>query len=820
MKVRKMLLAVLAFIMSLPIAAKEFTYTDLSGVEWTCEFVDETDPTQGIIITSSVSTTEGLVLPLEINDGDTTLPVIGISLGLEEGITSIPDNCFQGCSNLTSVVIPTSVASIGENAFNGCSSLSSIIIPNSVTSIGAYAFANCSSLSSITIPESVESIGHDAFAGCEMLASVTILSSSITCIEWQTFWCCGLTSIEIPSSVTQIETMAFVGCRSLTSVLIPESVTYIADGAFGSTGLTSVTIPASVTHIGSGAFSGNSALTSIIIDGNNPVYDSRDNCNAIIETASNTLLQGFRSTVIPSTVTKIAYNAFQDQNITSVYIPEGITEIEGNPFSYNQITSIIVDENNTVYDSRENCNAIIEKATNTLIIGCNASSIPSTVTSIGNNAFQMCQDLSSLTIPSSVTSIGDWAFETSGLPSVFSLPEGLVSIGEGAFAGVGFTSITIPSTVTSIGKGAFSCNLSQMVVSEDNSVYDSRDNCNAIIETSTNTLLFGCNKTIIPLSIKSIGDGAFRGCEFTEITNDPLQASDNCLYLPASVTSIGDYAFHESSITTVALPESLAELGEFALGGGVTSLVSTRTNPFFIENTDIGVAFDCVLHIPVGTKDAYIAAGWTEEVFGGGIVEDGVVPDFVSVSLSSDGAGTFCSRYNLDFSGTEDVKAYIVSAFTPSTGEATLTRIKYVPALTGIVLLGGEGEYDIPVTNKQTVVANLLVGVTGRTQLNKIDGRYTNFILYNGVNGLGFYAVNNGSTLAANRAYLPLPTISLPSSVDVKGVSIRFDDADGVESVLSSEDESPAVYDLSGRKVDGSNLPKGIYIVNGKKIMK
>ena len=120
MKVRKMLLAVLTFIVSLPILANtEYTYTDPNGVVWTYEFVDETDPTQGIIITSSVSTTEGLVLPLEINDGDTTLPVVGISLSLS-GFTSIPDNCFEGCTNLTSVTIPNTVTSIGNNAFHGC----------------------------------------------------------------------------------------------------------------------------------------------------------------------------------------------------------------------------------------------------------------------------------------------------------------------------------------------------------------------------------------------------------------------------------------------------------------------------------------------------------------------------------------------------------------------------------------------------------------------------------------------------------------------------------------------------------------------------
>ncbi|MCR5433067.1 MAG: leucine-rich repeat domain-containing protein [Bacteroidaceae bacterium] len=405
------------------------------------------------------------------------------------------------------------------------------------------------------------------------------------------------------------------------------------------------------------------------------------------------------------------------------------------------------------------------------------------------------------------------------------LPEGVISIGDRAFESCNLTSIYISSTVSTIANFAFEPTAQSIVVSDENPVFDSRNNCNAIIDKENNTLLFGCRNTTIPASVTSIGDYALLNCGFTSITTDLSQAGEGTLFLPSSVTSIGNYVF-DGSLTTVILPESVVELGDNTLGGGVTSLTCTRTQPFTLVNPDmIGVSAGCVLHIPAGTRSAYIAAGWTEEVFGGGIVEDGeAAPDFVSVSLSSAGAGTYCSKYDLDFSGTDDVKAYIVSAFLPRTGEATLTRIKYVPAFTGIVLLGGEGSYDIPVTDEQTVVANLLAGVTVRTQLNKVSGKYMNFILSNGVNGLGFYAVNDGSILSANRAYLPLPTASLPSSAGVKGVSIRFDEGDGVDTTaISSEDESPTLYDLSGRRVilsDTKHLPKGIYIVNGKKVMK
>ena len=157
------------------------------------------------------------------------------------------------------VVIPSEVTyngekytviSIGDHAFYGCSGLTSVTIPNSVTSIGSYAFCNCSGLTSVTIPNSVTSIGYDAFCNCS-----------------------GLTSVTIPNSVTSIGYDAFCNCS----------------------GLTSVTIPNSVTSIGNRAFWSCSGLTSIVVEEGNPVYDSRNNCNAIIVAKTNVLIQGCKN---------------------------------------------------------------------------------------------------------------------------------------------------------------------------------------------------------------------------------------------------------------------------------------------------------------------------------------------------------------------------------------------------------------------------------------------------------------------------------------------------------------------------------------------
>ena len=281
-------------------------------------------------------------------------------------VTSIGNSAFDGCTGLTSVTIPGSVTSIGEDAFDGCSGLKSVTIPNSVTSIEGGAFSDCSSLTSVTIPNSVTSIGNSAFYGCS-----------------------GLTSVTIPNSVTSIGIWAFYYCSSLSSVTIPNSVTSIGDAAFsGCRSLTSVTIPNSVTSIGREAFGWCTGLTSLSVEAGNTVYDSRNNCNAIIETSTNTLISGCQNTTIPNSVTSIGDYAFYCcTDLTSVEIPNSVTSIGRGAFA--------------------GCS------------GLTSLNIGNSVTSIGEYAFHYCSSLSSVTIPNSVTSIGEYAFyECKGLTSV------------------------------------------------------------------------------------------------------------------------------------------------------------------------------------------------------------------------------------------------------------------------------------------------------------------------------------------------------------------------------------------------------------------
>lgn len=309
-----------------------------------------------------------LVIPATITHNDTVYT-----------ITTIGYNAFWKCAGITSLTLPNTLNSIIQGAFAGCTGITGEVrIPDAVTHLGDDAFRSCTNLNSVVFGIALQKIGWASFKGCTSLEHISSLPESLTRIYDKAFEGCGSLSgtIVIPSQITQIDEKSFAYCN-ITSVVIPEGVTKIKRGAFAGCPLDSLYISSSVTSIsvddsyGIGAFRGCSRLQSIIVDEANPIYDSRDNCNALIETATNRLLKGGLGTVIPEDIEIIGAYAFDNNEMTVITIPSSIERLEEGAFfgcnlstitlpssvSYigdkalccNSLTSIICDSYNPPY---------------------------------------------------------------------------------------------------------------------------------------------------------------------------------------------------------------------------------------------------------------------------------------------------------------------------------------------------------------------------------------------------------------------------------------------------------------------------------------
>ncbi len=375
----------------------------------------------------------------------------------------------------------------------------------------------------------------------------------------------------------------------------------------------------------------------------------------------------------------------------------------------------------------------------------------------------------------SVTSIGDDAFSgCSGLTSI-TITEGATSIGNWSFYGcTSLISVNIPETVTSIGECAFY-------------------NCS------------GLTSVDIPEGVTSIKFGTFYNCSgLTSIT------------IPKSVTSIKNYAFCNCTcLTSITIPESVTSIGQgsFQECSGLTSVTALNPIPVTIVDNTFTTQTNATLYVPCGCMPAYEATQYWNKFKS--IVEI-ELPTEMDISVGSTGMATYYSSYDLDFTDSE-AKAYVVSGFTPSTAQVILTRVYDVKAKTGILVKAPAGDYRIPIRDAETILVNMLRGVTVPTILKKVTGGYTNYILAMKNDVLGFYVVADGSTLGANKAYLPLLTSALPAAAEVK-LMLVFDDEmyTGIEAPEKQEASEGDIYNLNGQRL--SRMQKGVNIVGGKKV--
>lgn len=527
-------------------------------------------------------------------------------------------------------------------------------------------------------------------------------------------------------------------------------------------------------------------------------------------------------------VTSIPSKAFQnDRSLQIVSLPNTVTNIE--QYAFNGCTALEKVENTDNVEKMgigafSGCKALKVasfpklKAFNTNVFsGCSELTTVdmSSATGIASGAFGYCYSLSSITIPSTVTSINSSAFtncymtadniknSSSRNPNItiadVEQADGLVIKDTVAVMCRRWaTAVNIPNTVNKIDAFAF----------YDCSKLVSVSLPNTLSRISMNT--FGNCESLqsidIPESVTSI-DYAFRNCPalktvtFHEGLESIANSFNTCgaienLTIPSTVNSISSCFKELVSLKSVTLmSKNLPTVSDKSFYGGNAANATLWVDENLVESCE--------------TTDPWSMFGDIKEL-----------PSHRNFTITAAGMATSCSDRDLDFSGRDDVKAYIASGFNPTTGKVLMTRVWEIPAGTGFIIRGNEGSYELPTTTTGYVYANLLVGTLADTEVPKTDGTYDNYILGNGDNGVGFY-LSEGGNMKANKAYLHIPTSVAASK---KSIKLSFEDEGdtttgfiSVKDLAAGKQGNTVIYNLVGQRIQG--VSKGINIVNGKKVL-
>ena len=591
---------------------------------------------------------------------------------IPNNVTTIGSSAFYACKGMTSIEIPSNVKNIGIAAFKE-SGITTIILHEGLETIASEAFMQ-SSLTAITIPNSVTSIGgyyakteyvtlangktqkftytyRGCFDQCENLQSVTF-GTGLTCIPRGAFWLSGLESVHFntPTNIKEIAFAAFYGCWKLKNIVIPEGVETIGRSAFvDNIALTSIKIPSSLTYFDVTSLSGAMNLKKIIVPSINQ-WCTMDYGNNRMVGSLNSAVENYDfngdSTEGLLCHADLYLAGKEDSPIRNIVFPNGSTTIP--QFAFYGASTI------------------------------KSIEIPGTVAIIPELSFYKCTNLETVTLYKGLEIIGREAFEYCDNLANINLPEGLQTIQSGAFAyEKNLKNVIIPNSVTSVGwgidgyAGAFqgctsleSVKLGNGMQTIPTAMFSGCSNLQYIeipsgVKTISPIAFGGCKrlkKIVFPNSVtlteaSANSSPAFYGCDnLTQVIVPDFNIADWCgknlaggplryshhLYdtegndlivdavIPEGVTKVTECAFQGcESMTSLTLPSTITSIGSYSFGycSYLTSVTCKMKTPCTINNTTFYQLPTCNLYIPYGTKDAYIAAGWTEDVFRGGIVE-------------------------------------------------------------------------------------------------------------------------------------------------------------------------------------------------------
>ena len=294
--------------------------TNIDGIDWTYT-IDKTSMTCEVGAVYVFSDGEGVRAEIKTAIDRSVAGEVAIPSEIDGyKVIGILESTFYGCNDMTSLIIPNSVESIREDTFSGCKGLAYVQLPDNLKELPVRCFYNCSSLVSVNLPSAITAINLCTFYGCTNLTTLDI-PLGVTTIGESAFQNSGLVEVDIPQGVESIGYSAFKDCGSLKRVFIPKTVRRIGVPEWHNG-----------THWYT-AFDNTPSLTSITVEEGNTVFDSRNGCNAIIETATDELIQGCQSTIIPDDVETIGAGAFTGQTeMSSIIIPANIKAIGGNTF--------------------------------------------------------------------------------------------------------------------------------------------------------------------------------------------------------------------------------------------------------------------------------------------------------------------------------------------------------------------------------------------------------------------------------------------------------------------------------------------------------